>query len=400
MEKKMRKVSIDDLALRGKRVLVRVDFNVPISGERIESDARIRAALPTINKIIQSGGSAILMSHLGRPEGKPNPKYSLKPVAEHLSKLTGKSVVFIKDCIGTAVEKEVAGLKSGSIALLENLRFHAEEEANDSSFAQSLAKLGDIYINDAFGTAHRAHASTATVARFLPSAAGYLMQKEIESLGRLLEKPEKPFVAILGGAKVQDKIGVIKNLMTRVDTFLIGGAMAYTFLKAQGVNTGASKVEEDKLVVAKETLSAAKNSKKTFLLPIDHILGEKFEEKTQVSTACGDIPANWMGLDVGTQTVSAYSSEVARAKTALWNGPLGVFEWANFSEGTRKITESLANATEGGAFTVVCGGDTVSAVEKFGLTDKISYISTGGGASLEFLEGKELPGIAAIADKP
>jgi phosphoglycerate kinase len=399
MEKKMRKVSIDDLALKGKRVLTRVDFNVPLSGDRIESDVRIRAALPTINKIIQSGGSAVLMSHLGRPDGKSNPKYSLKPIAEHLSKLTGKHVVFIKDCVGPEVEKEVAGLKSGSIALLENLRFHAEEEANDSSFAQSLAKLGDIYINDAFGTAHRAHASTATIARFLPSAVGHLMQKEMESLGRLLEKPEKPFIAILGGAKVSDKIGLIKNLISKVDIFLIGGAMAYTFLKAQGVNTGASKVEEEKLAIAKETLSAARNSKKTFLLPVDHILGQKFEEKTLLSTACGDIPSGLMGLDIGAQTAAAYSREIARAKTALWNGPLGVFEWANFSEGTRKIAESVASATEQGAFTVVCGGDTVSAVEKFGVADKISYISTGGGASLEFLEGKELPGIAAITNK-
>ncbi|MFH1421808.1 MAG: phosphoglycerate kinase [Planctomycetota bacterium] len=395
----MKKISIDDIELQDKRVLVRVDFNVPLSDGKVVSDVRIRAALPTINKIINSGGTAILMSHLGKPKGKVKPEYSLKPVAAHLSGLINKEVVFINDCIGEEVEKKVAELKKGSIALLENLRFHAGEEENDFVFAEALGKLGDAYVNDAFGTAHRAHASTAGIPTFLPSGLGYLMQKEVESLGKLLEEPERPFIAILGGAKVSDKIGLIKNLMVRVDSFLIGGAMAYTFLKAKGQKTGASRVEEDKISVAKETLAAAEADKKTFILPVDHVLGEKFEDNTSVSNAAGDIPDGKMGLDIGTQTVSQFCAEIARAKTILWNGPSGVFEWANFSNGTMKIAEAVAEATKKGAFTVCCGGDTVSAVEKFGVADKVSYISTGGGASLEFLEGKELPGIAAISDK-
>ncbi len=397
----MRKVTIDDLHLKGKRVLVRVDFNVPIEGGKVGDDTRIREALPTIRKIIAEGGKAILMSHLGRPKGGFDPKYSLKPIAEHLSNLLGMPVKFAPDCVGDEVRKMVNELNEGEILLLENVRFHPEEEKNDENFARELASLADVYINDAFGSAHRAHASTEGVARFVnETAIGYLMQKEIEYLSKATSNPEKPYVAILGGAKVSDKIQVIKNLIEKVDAFLIGGGMANTFLKAKGYEVGKSLVEEDKLKLAEEILSEAEKKNVKFLLPVDCVIANKFANDADFEIVAVDkVKQDWMILDIGPETVKKFEEVLKDAKTVVWNGPMGVFEFDNFARGTFEIAKILAELTKKGTITIVGGGDSASAVSKAGLSNSVSHVSTGGGASLEFLEGKVLPGIAAIKDK-
>jgi 3-phosphoglycerate kinase len=374
----MPKLSIRDLDVRGKRVLVRVDFNVPLKDGKVADDTRLRAALPTIRWLLEREARVILVSHLGRPDGKPDPKYSLRPVAEHLSRLLGRPVAF--------------GEPSGDLSLLENIRFEPGEEKNDEGLARRLASLADVYVNDAFGTAHRAHASTAGVARFFDvRAAGFLMEKEIEYLGKVLHRPDKPFVAILGGAKVSDKILIVERLAPKVDALLVGGGMAYTLLKAQGKPVGASKVEADKLEVARKILGSAR-----VVLPADHVAADRFDAAARTQVVA-DVPEGWMGLDVGPRTIELFKAELARARTVLWNGPLGVFEMEPFARGTRAIAEFLAGLR--GATTVVGGGDTAAAVEAFGVADRMSHVSTGGGASLEFLEGKELPGIAALSER-
>jgi len=396
----MKKITIDDLNLKGKRVLVRVDFNVPIENGKVADDTRIRESLPTIRKIIESGGKAILISHLGRPKGFDE-KYSLKPIAEHLSKLLGISVKFTPDCIGEEVRKMVSELKEGEVLLLENVRFHPEEEKNDENFAKELASIADVYINDAFGSAHRAHASTEGVARFVKETAiGYLMKKEIEYLSKALTNPEKPYVAILGGAKVSDKIQVIKNLMDKVDAFLIGGGMANTFLKAKGYEVGKSLVENDKIELAKEILSEAEKRNIKFILPVDCVIASEFSNNANFEiTSVDKVKPDWMILDIGPKTIETFKDVLKDAKTVVWNGPMGVFEFDNFAKGTFEIAKVLAEITSKGAVTIVGGGDSASAISRAGLSDKVSHVSTGGGASLEFLEGKELPGISAIKDK-
>lgn len=395
----MEKIGIDQLDLKAKRVLIRVDFNVPLNASlQITDDTRIRASLPTISYAIDQGAKVILLSHLGRPKGKVVPEMSLNPVASRLAELLGKSVKMAKDCIGEEVKAEIGRMREGEVLLLENCRFHQGDEENDEVFSRALAGLADLYVNDAFGTAHRAHASTVGVTRFLPvSAAGFLMQKEIQYLGKVVSNPDRPFIAILGGAKVSDKIGVIKNLMGKVDTLLIGGAMAYTFEKAQGLSTGSSLVEEEKVGLAKELLDQAASRKVRLLLPLDHVVAEAAEPGAKTQTVGrGEIPAGWKGLDVGPRTIEAYSREIRTAKTILWNGPLGVFEVEPFSRGTLAIAQAIASSS---AVSVIGGGDSVAAVSQAKVADKISHISTGGGASLEFLEGIELPGIAALTDK-
>jgi phosphoglycerate kinase len=390
------KKTIDDIELAGKKVLVRVDFNVPLKDGQITSDVRIRAALPTIRKVMDSGGLPIVISHLGRPKGKVVPEMSLAPVAARLGVLLGKRVAKfdIKPGIPPTLPENLDEL--ADVVLLENIRFYPGETKNDPELAKQLAALGDVFVNDAFGAAHRAHASTAGIAAHLPAVAGYLMAKEMEVLGGLLENPEKPFVAVLGGAKVSDKIGLIRNLVPRVDSVLVGGAMAYTFLKASGIDVGASRVEEDKLEVARETDEFAQEQGRQIFLPVDHVLADRFEENAEPVRVCGAIGGGMMGLDVGEQTVASYSRIIESARTVLWNGPMGVFEWDSFASGTKGVARAIAAS---GAFSVCCGGDTAAAAEKFGVADKLSYISTGGGASLEFLEGRELPGIAALQDK-
>lgn len=395
----MEKIGIDQLDLKAKRVLIRVDFNVPLNASlQITDDTRIRASLPTISYAIGQGAKVILLSHLGRPKGKVVPEMSLNPVASRLAELLGKGVKMAKDCIGEEVKAEIGRMREGEVLLLENCRFHQGDEENDEVFSRALAGLADLYVNDAFGTAHRAHASTVGVTRFLPvSAAGFLMQKEIQYLGKVVSNPDRPFIAILGGAKVSDKIGVIKNLMGKVDTLLIGGAMAYTFEKAQGLSTGSSLVEEEKVGLAKELLDQAASRKVRLLLPLDHVVAEAAEPGAKTQTVGrGEIPAGWKGLDVGPRTIEAYSREIQTAKTILWNGPLGVFEVEPFSRGTLAIAQAIASSS---AVSVIGGGDSVAAVSQAKVADKISHISTGGGASLEFLEGIELPGIAALTDK-
>ena len=401
----MSKLSIRDLSLNNHRVLMRVDFNVPLEDGRVIDDTRIRETLPTIEYALRHGARLVLVSHLGRPKGKPNPAMSLKPAAERLRMLLdkelarGENVGFCPECIGPEAEEMAGKLEQGQTLLLENLRFHPEEEANDPKFAKQLAGLADYYVNDAFGTAHRAHASTVGVTRFVQkAAAGLLMEKELQYLGKVVRHPERPFIAILGGAKVSDKIGVIRNLLDKVDALIIGGGMAYTFLKAQGEQVGKSLVEEDKIDLARELLKEAKNHKVRFLLPTDHVVAEKIDPNAIVQTvASGNIPANLMALDIGPKTTQAFADEIARAATILWNGPMGVFEVAPFARGTFEIAHAVAENV--GATSIVGGGDSVSAVNAAGVADKITHISTGGGASLEFLEGKKLPGVEALTDK-
>ncbi len=397
----MNKLTIDDIALSGQKVLTRVDFNVPIKNGIVGDDTRIRAALPTIKKIISSGGKAILMSHLGRPKGQVKPEYTLKPVAARLSELLGQDVGFIDDCIGPDVEKAVINLKNGEALLLENLRFHKEETDNDPGFSAKLAKLGDLYVNDAFGTAHRAHASTEGVTKYIkPSVAGYLMQKEIEYLGQALAKPARPFVAIIGGAKISGKIDVIKNLLTKVDTLLVGGGMIFTFYKAQGLAIGNSLLEQDKISEANELLKLKLPGKTSLVLPDDILIADSLEKPFQVKTVDKDkIPEGWLGVDIGQMARIAFSKIIKDAKTIVWNGPMGIFETAEFAEGTLAVAKAIAAATEAGAISVVGGGDSVAALTQMGLEDKVTHASTGGGASLEFLEGKTLPGLAALTER-
>ncbi len=395
----MNKKTVRDIDVTGKKVLVRCDFNVPLDKEtgKITDNRRIRAAIPTIEYLIDHNAKVILCSHLGRPKGEFNLKYSLKPVAEELSKLLGKEVKLAKDVIGEDAEKLTSEIKEGEVVLLENVRFHKEEEENDPEFAKKLASFAEIYVNDAFGTAHRAHASTAGVADYLPAVSGFLIEKELEFLGNALDNPERPFVAILGGAKVSDKIGVIENLLDKVDTLIIGGGMAYTFYKAQGHSIGTSICEEDKIDLANDILNKAKEKNVEILLPIDNHVSAEYSNEAEDKYIDGvEIPEGFMGLDIGPKTIELFKNAIKNAKTVVWNGPLGVTEFSKFEEGTKAIAEALAE-TE--AVTVIGGGDSAAAVEKFGLADKMTHISTGGGASLEFLEGKVLPGIACLNNK-
>ncbi|NMA87469.1 MAG: phosphoglycerate kinase [Tissierellia bacterium] len=396
----LNKKALEDLQVQGKNVIVRCDFNVPMDDNgNITDDRRITSSLPTIEYLIENGARVILMSHLGRPKGEPNPKFTLEPVAKRLSELLKKEVVFAKDnnVVSEKVKETISKMKDGDVALLENTRFRKEEEKNGENFAKELASLGDLYINDAFGTSHRAHASNVGISKELPSAVGYLVEKEIKVMGKALENPERPFVAILGGAKVSDKIGVIENLLNKVDAILIGGGMAYTFLKAQGYEIGTSILEEDKLDLAKELLKKAEEKDVKLLLPIDVVVAKEFKNDTEFKTVKIDsIPFDMMGLDIGKETIKLFSEEIKDAKTVVWNGPMGVFEMENFKKGTEAIGRAMADSN---AITIVGGGDSASAVEKAGLGNKMTHISTGGGASLEFLEGKALPGIAAIEDR-
>ena len=394
----MSKLSITDINVSGKRVFMRVDYNVPLNdASEITDDTRIRASLPTIQYALGQGARLILASHLGRPKGKPNPKMSLKPAATRLSELLGEPVAFAADCVGPEVEKQAQALKDGEVLLLENLRFHPEEEKNVPEFARRLAALAEVYVNDAFGTAHRAHASTEGITHFLsPCAAGMLMEKELEYLGKAVQNPARPYVAIVGGAKVSDKIELLENFAKLADTVLVGGAMAYTFLKAEGVEVGQSKVEDDKLESAKALLNFAKSSGKKFLLPKDHVVAEKFDASAPAEVVnTQNIPVGWIGLDIGPATRAEYAQEIAGAKTIVWNGPMGVFEMPQFAEGTLAIARAVAASS---AVSIVGGGDSVAAVKKMGVADKISHISTGGGAALEFLSGLKLPGVEALTD--
>ncbi|QIB26410.1 phosphoglycerate kinase [Caloranaerobacter azorensis] len=396
----LNKRTVEDLDVRGKKVLVRCDFNVPMNenGE-ITDDRRIRSAIPTIEYIINNGGKVILMSHLGRPKGEPNPKYSLEPVAKRLSELLNKEVIFAADdnVVGENAKKAVAEMKEGDVVLLQNTRYRKEETKNGEEFAKELASLADLFVNDAFGTAHRAHASNVGVSQHLPSAVGYLVKKEIEVMGKAMSNPERPFVAILGGAKVSDKIGVIENLLDKVDSLLIGGGMMFTFLKAKGYEIGKSLLEEDKIELAKELMKKAEEKGVKLLLPVDTVVAKEFKNDTEFKTVkVEEIPADMMGLDIGEETRKIFAEEILKAKTVVWNGPMGVFEMENFAKGTEAIAEAMAKSD---AVTIVGGGDSAAAVEKTGYNDKMTHISTGGGASLEFFEGKTLPGIAAIDDK-
>jgi phosphoglycerate kinase len=391
------KKTVREADLKGKRVLCRVDFNVPIKGGKISDDTRIRESLPTLRYILEQPGTRlILMSHLGRPKDKPEPEYSLKPVAQRLAELLGRPVAMAPDCVGEAVEAQVKDLAAGQVLLLENVRFHKAETDNSPEFAGKLARLGDVYVNDAFGSAHRAHASTEGVAHHLPAVAGFLMEKEIKFLGGIFENPKKPFVAIIGGAKVSTKIAVLESLLPRVDCLIIGGGMAYTFLKAQGLAVGKSLVEEDFLDTARSLLKKAAEKKVKVLLPLDHKVGAEFKETAKAEyVGATAIPGDKVGMDIGDKTLASYREPIAGAGTVVWNGPLGVFEFPEFAKGTLEVAKMVA-ACKG--TTVVGGGDSVAAVQKFALASKISHVSTGGGASLELLEGKALPGIMALAD--
>jgi len=406
------KKTLDKMPMKGKRVLVRVDFNVPLDDNgNVTDDRRIRMALATIKCAAAAGGRVILMSHLGRPDGKPNPAMSMKPTAVALAGLLGREVKFAPDCIGPEVEKMVAAMKDGDILVLENLRFHAGEEANDPQFAAALRNLADVYVNDAFGTAHRKHASTYGVPAQMPKgtrAVGFLIEKELKFLGEALDKPVRPFVAVLGGAKVSDKIAVIENLLAKCDRILIGGAMAYVFLAARGQKVGKSKVEreakkkdgskKDMIAVAAKLLEKVKTAKCEFLLPADHLVAKAFAADAETDVQSPDIQDGWMGLDIGPETIGLYREKLADAKTVVWNGPMGVFEMAPFAEGSRALCEAMARIAERGGTVVVGGGDTAAAVEKFGLAEKMTHISTGGGASLEFLEGKPFETINILDD--
>lgn len=393
------KKSVLDADIAGKKVLLRCDFNVPQNKEtgEISSDKRIVAALPTIKYLLDNGAAVIACSHLGKPKGEWKPKLSLAPVAEHLSKLLGREVIFAKDIIGEDAKEKAAALKPGEIMLLENLRFDIREEKNDPEFAAELASLAEIYVSDAFGTVHRAHASTAGVAAYLPAYAGLLVLKELSVMGKALEEPQRPFVAVLGGAKVSDKIGVINNLLSKADTIIIGGGMAYTFIKAMGFEIGKSLLEEDRLDYARSMIEKAKEKNVRLLLPVDTAIGSEFApdcERRVVKVS--EIPADWMGMDIGPETIKLFSDAVSNAGTVVWNGPMGVFEFDAFAQGTEAMAKALA---ESGAVTIVGGGDSAAAVEKLGYADKMTHISTGGGASLEFLEGLELPGVACLMNK-
>lgn len=396
----MNKKTIRDIQPKHKRLLVRVDFNVPLKegadGRRVVADdTRIRAALPTIQYLIQQGGEVVLCSHLGRPKGGPDPKYSLRPAAERLAELLGQPVQLAPDCVGPAAEAAAAAMMPGQVILLENVRFHPEEEKNDPAFAQRLSVLADLYVNDAFGSAHRAHASTEGVARYLPGVAGFLMEKELDYLGRAVENPARPFVAILGGAKISDKIGVIQNLLGKADRVLIGGGMANTFLKAQGVSVGDSLVEDGSLETARSLLAQGQGK---LTLPVDVVLGDQFDAGAQkrVTDAAAGVPDGWRILDIGPRTVAAFGEALEGAALVVWNGPMGVFEFPAFAEGTNAVARLVAGC---GGTTIIGGGESVAAVEQAGLADKMSHISTGGGASLEMLEGRVLPGVAALQDK-
>ncbi|HHX24052.1 MAG TPA: phosphoglycerate kinase [Thermoanaerobacterales bacterium] len=394
----MNKKTLEDFNVKNKRVLVREDLNVPLDEQgKITDDTRIRAALPTIEYLIGKNAKVIIMAHLGRPKGKMNLKYSLAPVAKRLSQLLDKEVFMAKDCIGDEVEKAVAKMQPKDVILLENVRFHAEEEKNDPEFAKKLASIADIFINDAFGTSHRAHASTVGVAEYLPAVAGYLIKKELDIMGNALEKPERPFVAILGGAKVGDKIGVIKNLLNKVDILLIGGGMAYTFLKSQGYEIGKSLLEIDKIELAASLLKEAEEKKVKLLLPDDVVITSDIKEGLPYETvSIAQIPKDMMGVDIGEKTQKKFADAMKGAKTVVWNGPMGVFEMKEYAKGTLAIAQAMANSE---AVTIIGGGDSAAAVEQLGFAEKMTHISTGGGASLEFMEGKELPGISALNDK-
>jgi len=394
--------TVDQINFLGKRALIRVDFNVPLDKDyNITDDNRMTAALPTIKKILKDGGEVILMSHLGRPKDGPTEKYSLKHLVPHLSDLLGQHVDFADDCIGAEAVQKSKDLAKGQVLLLENLRFYKEEEKGDVEFAKKLAALGDVYVNDAFGTAHRAHASTAVIAQFFPEAKcfGYLMAAELANAEKVLNGAEKPFTAIMGGAKVSDKIELIERLMDKVDNLIIGGGMAYTFAKAQGGHIGKSLVEEDKLDLANTLIAKAKEKGVNLLLPTDSIIADNFSNDANTDTANNDnIKDGWMGLDIGPASIKAFSKVVESSKTILWNGPMGVFEMEKFEQGTKAVADAVVKATENGAFSLIGGGDSAAAVAKFNLTNEVSYVSTGGGALLEYMEGKELPGVKAIND--
>ncbi len=394
----MNKKSVNDLDLKGKRVLVRVDFNVPLNKElQITDDNRIKAALPTIKYIIEKGGKVVLMSHLGRPKGEIKQEFSLKPVAVRLSELLGQPVDMLDDCIGEKVKDKLNKMGEGEVVLLENLRFYKEETANDKDFAKKIASLGDVFVNDAFGTCHRAHASTEGVTHYLESAAGFLVQKEIEYFQKILTNPQSPFIFILGGAKVSDKIPVIKNMLDKADIILIGGAMAYTFMKSKGINIGSSRLEEKSVSIVEEIFVSAKEKGVEIVLPIDHVITDNIETSVNVKFTEGEsIDIGWMGVDIGRKTIKLFCEKIKEAKTIVWNGPAGIFEIDKFALGSKALALAIADSA---AISVVGGGDTAAAVAKFLLSDKMSHISTGGGASLEYLEGKLLPGIAALTDK-
>ncbi|MFO7897559.1 MAG: phosphoglycerate kinase [Planctomycetota bacterium] len=394
----MAKMTIRDVDATGKRVLIRVDFNVPLDEDgAVADDLRIRAALPTIEHVLDAGARVILISHLGRPKGEPDPALSLKPAAERLAELLDRPVRHLPDCVGPEVTAAVDAMADGDVVLLENLRFHAEEKENDADFARQLASLGDVYVNDAFGTAHRAHASTQGVTQFIqPAVAGFLLEKEIEYFTRVLERPEHPFIAVMGGAKVSDKIGVIENLLDQIDCLLVGGGMTYTFLKARGKSIGKSICEDDKLDTAKRVMAKAEEKGVELVLPPDHLAATDFKEDAETQVVDDEIPEGWLGVDIGPKSIDLFTEKLKPARTVVWNGPMGVFEMEPFARGTMAVAEALAEST---GTTIIGGGDSVAAVAKAGVSDKMSHISTGGGASLEFLEGKTLPAIAALTDR-
>ncbi len=393
----LNKKSVEDIDVRGKKVLIRCDFNVKMENGVITSDKRIVASLPTIKYLLDNGAKVIACSHLGRPKGEFKPEFSLAPVAVRLGELLGIEVKMAKDVVGESAQALAADLKEGEVLLLENVRFHKEETKNDPEFSKALASLAEIYVNDAFGSAHRAHSSTTGVADYLPAVGGYLIRKELEYIGGALENPKRPLVAILGGAKVSDKIGVITNLMEKVDTLIVGGGMAYTFFAAKGYSVGTSICEEDKIEMAKEMMAAAEAKGVNFLIPVDNRLGKEYAEDTDVMVVDSDsIPDDWMGLDIGPKTEELFANAIKGAGTVIWNGPMGVSEWKNFASGTIAVATAIA---ESGSISIVGGGDSAAAVQKLGFADKMSHISTGGGASLEFLEGKDLPGVVALNDK-